>query len=105
MTYKEFREQRSGSPVQEQPEYRNAFWQYLSTRSLSDLDVEEHRALSKGTTTAGGFLVPTDFYNQLIRSLRFMGNDGVAGDRDRDRLGRHDPGAGEHGARHGRVAG
>jgi HK97 family phage major capsid protein len=74
MTYKEYREQRSGTPVQEQPEYRNAFWQYLSTRSLSDLDVEEHRALSKGTTTAGGFLVPTDFYDQLIRALRFMGN-------------------------------
>jgi HK97 family phage major capsid protein len=73
-TYKEYREQRSGLRVQEQPEYRNAFWQYLSTKSLSDLDVEEHRALSKGTTTAGGFLVPTDFYNQLIRALRFMGS-------------------------------
>jgi HK97 family phage major capsid protein len=73
-TYKEYREQRSGVRVQEQPEYRNAFWQYLSTKSLSDLDVEEHRALSKGTTTAGGFLVPTDFYDQLIRALRFMGS-------------------------------
>jgi HK97 family phage major capsid protein len=75
MTYREFREARNGGlPVNEQPEYRNSFWQYLSTRSISDLDVEEHRALSKGTTTAGGYLVPTDFYNQLIRSLRFMGN-------------------------------
>jgi HK97 family phage major capsid protein len=74
MTYREYREQRSGTPVSEQPEYRNAFWQYLSTKSLADLDVEEHRALSKGTTTAGGYLVPTDFYNQLIRALRFMGS-------------------------------
>jgi HK97 family phage major capsid protein len=74
MTYREFKELRTGTPVHEQPEYRNAFWQYLSTRSVSDLDVEEHRALSKGTTTAGGYLVPTDFYNQLIRALRFMGN-------------------------------
>jgi HK97 family phage major capsid protein len=72
-TYREFRDQRTGPAVQEQAEYRNAFWQYISTRSISDLDVEEHRALSKGTTTAGGFLVPTDFYNQIIRSLRFMG--------------------------------
>lgn len=74
MTYKEFQEQRSGISQAEQPEYRNAFWRYISTQSISDLDVEEHRALSKGTTTAGGYLVPTDFYNQIIRALRFMGS-------------------------------
>jgi hypothetical protein len=41
----------------------------LGAQSVSDLDVEEHRALTKGTTTAGGYLVPTGFYNQIIRSL------------------------------------
>jgi HK97 family phage major capsid protein len=72
-TFKEYREQRSGTPVSDQAEFRNAFWRYISVNSISDLDVEEHRALSKGTTTAGGFLVPTNFYNQIVRSLRFMG--------------------------------
>jgi HK97 family phage major capsid protein len=43
-------------------------------RLLSELDVEEQRALSKATGAAGNFLVPTDFYDQIIRSLRFMGS-------------------------------
>jgi HK97 family phage major capsid protein len=55
------------------PEFRNAFWHYMSTPTVADLDVEEHRALSKGTTTAGGFLVPTSMANDIIRSLRDMG--------------------------------
>jgi HK97 family phage major capsid protein len=54
----------------------SAFWHYLGAQSTADLDVEEHRALSKGTTTAGGFAVPTGFYNQLINISRFMGSMG-----------------------------
>jgi HK97 family phage major capsid protein len=72
-TYEEFREQRNGRRTEEAPEFRSAFFRYISVPSVSDLDVEEHRALTKGTATAGGYLVPTNFYNQIIRSLRFMG--------------------------------
>ncbi len=72
-SYKEFREQRSGGRKEDVPEFRNAFYRYVSVPSVSDLDVEEHRALTKGTASAGGYLVPTGFYDQIIRSLRFMG--------------------------------
>jgi HK97 family phage major capsid protein len=56
----------------DQPEYRDAFWHHLTADS-HELDVEEQRALSKGTTTAGGFLVPTSMANEIIRSSRDMG--------------------------------
>jgi HK97 family phage major capsid protein len=72
-TYREYQEQRNGIARQDMPEFRNAFWHYMSTPTVADLDVEEHRALSKGTTTAGGFLVPTSMANDIIRSLRDMG--------------------------------
>ena len=72
-TYKEYQEQRNGPVKSDLPEYRNAFWRYISTQNVQDLDVEENRALSKGTTTAGGFLVPTDLANQIIRAQRDTG--------------------------------
>lgn len=72
-TYAEFQEQRSGPNKADMPEYRGAFWRYMSTPNVSDLDVEEHRALSKGTATAGGHLVPTSMSDQIIRSERDMG--------------------------------
>jgi HK97 family phage major capsid protein len=76
-TFKEWKEQRNGGGrYEDQPEFRSAFWHYLGAQSTADLDVEEHRALSKGTTTAGGFAVPTGFYNQLINISRFMGSMG-----------------------------
>jgi HK97 family phage major capsid protein len=57
------------------PEYRSAYFHYLSVRSpASDLDVEEHRTLSKATGAAGAYLVPTDMYDQIIRATRFMGS-------------------------------
>jgi HK97 family phage major capsid protein len=44
--------------------------------SISELDVEEQRALSKASGAVGAFIVPTNFYDQIIRSLRFMGSIG-----------------------------
>lgn len=73
-SYGQYMERRSGTRYEDSSEHRNAFWHYIGAKSVSDLDVEEHRALSKGTATAGGYLVPTGFYNQLIRALRDMGN-------------------------------
>jgi len=50
-----------------------AYWHYLTVKNLSELDIEEQRVLSKATAGAGANLVPTDFYNQIINILRFMG--------------------------------
>jgi HK97 family phage major capsid protein len=74
-SFMEWKEQRNGGGrLEDEPEYRSAYWHYLGARNQSDLDVEEHRALTKGTTTAGGFAVPTGFYNQLINISRFQGS-------------------------------
>jgi len=73
-TFTEYRESLKGVRPQDQPEVRNAYWKYLTVGNLSELDVEEQRALSRATGAAGNFLVPTDFYNQIIRSLRQMGS-------------------------------
>jgi HK97 family phage major capsid protein len=73
-SYQEFRERRNGQRKENVPEFRSAFYRYISVPSVSDLDVEEHRALTKGTASAGGYLVPTGFYDQIIRSLRWMGS-------------------------------
>jgi HK97 family phage major capsid protein len=72
-SFKEWREQRSGSRTEDVPEFRSAFWHYIGAQSISDLDVEEHRALTKGTSNAGGYTVPTGFYNQIIKISRDMG--------------------------------
>jgi HK97 family phage major capsid protein len=76
VSFKEYKESLNGPRVQDLPEVRSAYWKYLTVGSLSELDVEEQRALSRATGAAGNFLVPTDFYNQIIRALRFMGSVG-----------------------------
>jgi predicted phage gp36 major capsid-like protein len=73
-TFGEYRERTLGTRPQDQPEVRSAYWKYMTVGSLSELDVEEQRAISRASGAAGNFLVPTDFYNQIIRSLRFMGS-------------------------------
>lgn len=71
-TLSEYRKRNGYVPQEDVPEYRDAFWHHL-TAAQHELDVEEQRALSKGTTTAGGFLVPTSMSNEIIRSARDMG--------------------------------
>jgi HK97 family phage major capsid protein len=73
-TFGEYRERTLGTRPQDMPEVRSAYWKYMTVGSLSELDVEEQRAISRASGAAGNFLVPTDFYNQIIRSLRFMGS-------------------------------
>jgi HK97 family phage major capsid protein len=75
-TFSEYKERLQGPRPADMPEVRSAYWKYLTVGSLSELDVEEQRALSRATGAAGNFLVPTDFYNQIIRALRFMGSVG-----------------------------
>lgn len=55
-------------------DYRQAFYHWITSPRDTELEVEEFRVLNKTTTTAGGFLVPTDMYDQLLRALRFQGS-------------------------------
>lgn len=72
-TLAEYRAKTRGPRPQDSPEYRAAYWHYLTAGKLTDLDVEEHRVLSKATAGAGLNLVPTAFYDQIINILRFTG--------------------------------
>jgi HK97 family phage major capsid protein len=59
-----------------------AFWKYLlspATASplggwVSGLDREEHRVLSKASSAAGGYLVPTTFDDQITAARRARGD-------------------------------
>ncbi len=75
LTLAEYRKRKAPEKIQDAPEYRSAWFHWMSTSSSSDLDVEEHRVLSK-TVSGGANLVPTDFYNQMIGISRFMGSIG-----------------------------
>jgi len=76
-TLKEYRARMNGVRPWDEPEVRSAYFRYLTVQHISELDVEEQRALSKASGAVGAFLVPTDFYDQIIRSLRFMGSLGA----------------------------
>jgi HK97 family phage major capsid protein len=76
-TLGEYRERLHGSRAWDEPEVRSAYWKYLTVGNLAELDVEEQRALSRATGAAGNYLVPTDFYNQIIRAIRFTGSFGA----------------------------
>lgn len=71
-----------GADDGEKPTYRDAFHAYLRTGGvLGDMDAEtravlqagfakvEHRAQTAGTTTAGGFTVPTELQSILVKSM------------------------------------
>ncbi len=72
-TLAEYRAKMRGPQPQDAPEYRMAYWHYLTVRNPAELEVEEQRVLSKATAGAGANLVPTDFYNQIINIIRFTG--------------------------------
>ena len=73
MSFSEYRKKTSGERIWNSPEYRAAYWKYMTVKSLSELEVEEQRVLSKASAGAGANLVPTDFYNQIVNVIRFMG--------------------------------
>lgn len=53
---------------QDEPEYRRCFETYVR-KGPKYMDGSEMRALEIGTTTEGGFLVPTDLHNAIIENL------------------------------------
>ena len=73
LTLAEYRQKVRGIYAWDTPEYRAAYWHYLTVGNLAELDIEEQRVLSKATAGAGGNLVPTEFRNQIINILRFTG--------------------------------
>jgi HK97 family phage major capsid protein len=71
----EYRSQTGAMVARDEPEYRQAFYHYLTAKNPStELEVEEHRVMSKATGGAGGYVVPTSMYDEIIRSLRFQGS-------------------------------
>jgi HK97 family phage major capsid protein len=73
LTLAEYRTKTGLTKVWDTPEYRSAYWHYLTAKNLAELDIEEQRVLSKATAGAGANLVPTSFYDQIINILRFTG--------------------------------
>jgi HK97 family phage major capsid protein len=73
MKLSEYRSQRGGMPIQDTPEFRSAWFHSMSVAKMNDLDIEEHRVLSKASAGAGLNLVPTSFRNEIINILRFTG--------------------------------
>ena len=73
LTLAEYRAKTGDTKPWDTAEFRSAWFHYMTAGSLSDLDIEEHRVLSKATAGAGANLVPTSFYNQIINILRFTG--------------------------------
>lgn len=72
-TLKEFNEQRAGVLPQDTPEYRSAFYNWMTAKDERTLDQSELRVLSKASAGAGLNLVPTSFANELVASLRDFG--------------------------------
>jgi len=73
LTLAEYRTKTRGVMPWDTPEYRAAYWHYLTVGNVAELDIEEQRVLSKATGPAGANLVPTEFRNQIINILRFTG--------------------------------
>ena len=72
-TFREFNEIRSMSKPQDDPEYRWAFFRWMTVRDTRELSSAELRVLSKASAGAGLNLVPTNFQRELIDALRDTG--------------------------------
>ena len=70
---REFRAEQLGGRVVDSSEYRAAFYNWLTTRDLGEVDASEMRTLSKASAGAGLNLVPTSFQRTLIDALRDYG--------------------------------
>jgi HK97 family phage major capsid protein len=70
------RRERGVSRAEDDPDYGNSFFSWLTSRDLNELDPEEWRALSKASGPVGAYLVPTSFGDNVVRSTRFMGSIG-----------------------------
>lgn len=65
-----YRESNGVARVQDSPEVRLAVYKWI-IQGKESLDHEEYRVLSKAAS-GGGFFVPTDLADQIVRALRFL---------------------------------
>lgn len=73
LTLSEYRTKTRGQKPWDTPEFRSAWFHYMTVQNLSELDIEEQRVLSKASAGAGLNLVPTAFENEIVNISRFMG--------------------------------
>ncbi len=73
MTLAEYRKRTSVVKPWDTPEFRNAWFHYMTVQNLAELDIEEQRVLSKASAGAGLNLVPTSFADEIVNIARFMG--------------------------------
>ena len=69
-TLNEYRGQNAIVPMADMPDVRQAVYKWISEGKES-LDSEEYRVLSKAAS-GGGFFVPTDLADAIVRAMRFL---------------------------------
>jgi HK97 family phage major capsid protein len=69
-TLNQFRSQNAAVQVADLPDVRLAVYKWM-VEGKESLDSEEYRVLSKAAS-GGGFFVPTDLADQIVRALRFL---------------------------------
>jgi HK97 family phage major capsid protein len=71
----EYRSRRFGGQRVEDDddEYRESIFHYMSAPTLAEIDGTEYRTLTKGASQAGGYLVPSRMENDLLNIVRFQG--------------------------------
>jgi HK97 family phage major capsid protein len=69
-TLNEYRSQNAAVQVSDLPDVRLAIYKWMVDGKES-LDSEEYRVLSKAAS-GGGFFVPTDLADQIVRAMRFL---------------------------------
>ena len=69
-TLNEYRNLNAASLVQDGPDVRMAVYKWI-VEGRETMDAEEYRVLSKAAS-GGGFFVPTDLADQVVRAMRFL---------------------------------
>jgi len=69
-TLNEYRGQNAVVPQADMPDVRQAVYKWIS-QGKESLDHEEYRVLSKAAS-GGGFFVPTDLADAIVRAMRFL---------------------------------
>lgn len=72
-SFADFNEVRRMDRPQDDPEYRWAFYRFMTCKDTRELSDQEQRVLSKASAGAGLNLVPTNFQATLLDSLREFG--------------------------------
>jgi HK97 family phage major capsid protein len=69
-TLEEYRTEARGARNQDLPDVRRAIFSWI-VKGREGMDFEEYRVLSKAAS-GGGYFVPTDMADQVVRAMRFL---------------------------------